>query len=169
MAYSRIAPRNHEKGVQRMKISGAWSEAEIASFIDQAVIPLRLAVFGGGGIPLPLSLWFLRIDRTFWCATTESAQLVGYLKADGRCGFELAGDAPPYRGVRGQAIASIVPAEGGRILTRLMERYSIRPHSRLARTLTARADKEVAIRIDPDWITSWDFSQRMADSINPEP
>jgi len=148
-----------------MKISGAWSEAQIASFVDQAVIPLRLAVSGGGGIPLPLSLWFLRIDRALWCATNGNAQLVRYLKADARCGFELAGDAPPYRGVRGQACASLHPAEGGAILARLLARYSIDTSSRLARMLTAKADQEVAIRIEPRWITSWDFSYRMADAV----
>ena len=48
-------------------------------------------------------------------------------------------------------------------------RYNIAAGSRLATTLSKAAanDDEMAIRIDPVWMTSWDFSARMADAFSP--
>jgi hypothetical protein len=41
------------------------------------------------------------------------ARILEYLRVEPRCGFEVASDRPPYRGVRGQGVASLHPAEGG--------------------------------------------------------
>jgi hypothetical protein len=49
------------------------------------------------------------------------------------------------------------------VLADLLERYHIPSRSRLAKMLAREAANEVAIRIDPDWVTSWDFSARMSD------
>lgn len=145
-----------------MRIDGPWSAEQVAAHLEQAVIPLRLAVLGAAGAPLLLSLWFLPSEGALWCATSGKARVVHHLRRDPRCGFEVAADTPPYRGVRGQGRASLHAADGADILSRLLRRYRIAPDSRLARMLTARADQETAIRIDPDRVTSWDFSQRMA-------
>lgn len=145
-----------------MRMDGPWSAEQVAAHLEQAVIPLRLAVLGAAGTPLLLSLWFLPDDGALWCATSGKAKVVRHLARDPRCGFEVAADMPPYRGVRGQGRASLHPAKGADVLSRLLRRYAIDPASRLARMLTARADQETAIRIDPDRITSWDFSRRMA-------
>ena len=144
-----------------MRLAGVWTEQQIAAFMDQTRIPLRLAVQDEAGAPLVLSLWFLPQDGEFWCATNRGALLIRYLEREPRCGFELAADAPPYHGVRGQGRASLHPAEGAAILARLLERYAINPASDLARMLTAKADQEIAIRITPDRLTSWDFRRRM--------
>ncbi len=108
-----------------------------------------------------MSLWFLYEDGAFWCATNGKARLVDYLQSQPRCGFEVAGDTPPYRGVRGKGTAAIVPEAGGDILVRLLRRYAIDPDSTLARSLLAKIDQEVAVRISPTRITSWDFTRRM--------
>jgi hypothetical protein len=145
----------------KMKVNGAWSLEQANSFLEQSIIPLRLAVLDQSGFPLLLSLWFLPDDGALWCATKHDAAVARYLGLNPHCGFEVAGDTPPYCGVRGQGRASLHPSEGLNVLRRLLARYSIDPSSKLSRLLLAQADREVAIRIEIDWLTSWDFRQRM--------
>ena len=147
--------------------SSRFPDDQIDAFIAQSRIPLRLAVVDGSGFPIVLSLWFLYEDRQLWCATKASAQVIRHLTAQPRCGFEVAGDTPPYRGVRGKGLASLHPERGADILTRLLDRYAIVPGSKLATTLLAKSAEEVAIRIVPDRISHWDFSRRMTDAIAP--
>lgn len=143
-----------------------WNPAQIAVFLGESRIPLRLAAQDLGGCPRVVSLWFLpEVDGALWCATQASAQVARYLAAAPRCGFEVAGDLPPYRGVRGTALASLHPERGEEILRRLLERYGIAPHSKLAASLRAKASSEVAIRLAPARVSSWDFSARMAGAV----
>jgi hypothetical protein len=79
----------------------------------------------------------------------------------------VAGDEPPYKGVRGQGRAELRPADGVRVLTELLDRYQGGRETPLARWLLARADREVAVRIDIDWLTAWDYSARMAPGTTP--
>ena len=150
-----------------MKLTGPWDMAQAAAHLERSIIPLRLAVLDRGGGPLVLSLWFLPEDGALWCATPETAKVVAALRRDPRAGFEVAADQPPYRGVRGRGRASLHPERGADILARLLARYGIPPQSRLHRTLSARAATEMAICLRPERLTSWDFSQRMADAVPP--
>jgi hypothetical protein len=147
-----------------MKLMGVWSENEARRYLEHAVIPIRLAVQNKRG-PLALSLWFIPIEGSLWCATSGSARLIDYLRAEPRCGFEVAADQPPYRGVRGQGVAHLHPQEGGSILLRLLDRYGIAPGSPLARNLLSRSDQEMAIAIEPVTMTSWDFTVRMKGAV----
>ena len=70
-------------------------------------------------------------------------------------------DTPPYRGVRGQARASVIRGEGGRLLGELIDRYVGARDSRLARRLLTGAADEVTIRITPTRLASWDYTERM--------
>ena len=149
----------------QVKLRGCWSDGEIAFFLESQLIPMRLAVQDSTGSPWVISLWFLLDDGRLWCATNRHAKLVSYLQGHPRCGFEVAGDMPPYRGVRGKGVARLVPERGGEILVRLMERYGIDPASTLAKSLLAKVDQEVAISIAPSRISSWDFTQRMAGAV----
>jgi len=151
-----------------VKLQGCWSGSDIAAHLDASLIPLRLAVQDSSGSPWVVSLWFLHEDGALWCATNRHSKLVSYLQANHRCGFEVAGDAPPYRGVRGKGVATLDPARGGEILTRLLQRYGIDLASTLAKSLLAKVEHEVAIRITPSRISSWDFTTRMAGAVSPE-
>jgi hypothetical protein len=104
-------------------------------------------------------------DGAVWCATNSKARVLSYLTNEPRCGFEIAGDTPPYRGVRGKGRASLHPELGGKVLEQLLERYDIASSSKLAGMLLSKIDQEVAIRIEPGRISSWDFSQRMKGAI----
>jgi Pyridoxamine 5'-phosphate oxidase len=145
--------------------SNPWDETQIAAFLSDSCIPLRLAVHDLTGCPRVVSLWFLPDDNALWCATQNTAQVCRFLAAEQRCGFEVAGDLPPYRGVRGTGRASLHPDRGEAVLRRLLDRYGIAPDSRLAKTLLAKAASEVAICIAPAKYSSWDFSARMQGAL----
>ena len=145
-----------------MRSQGPFSSEQIDAYLVETVVPLRLACVDPEGHPLVLSLWFLWRERALWCATAPDARVVALLRAEPRCGFEVARDAPPYRGVRGQGRAELVPARGLEILEALVDRYLGARESRFARWLLARGKDEMAIRIVPSRISSWDFSRRMS-------
>ena len=146
-------------------MSGSWTDTQVTAFMVESQIPLRLAVQDATGCPLVISLWYLYEDGAVWCATNSKARVLSYLTNEPRCGFEIAGDTPPYRGVRGKGRASLHPELGGKVLEQLLERYDIASNSKLAGMLLSKIDQEVAIRIEPGRISSWDFSQRMKGAI----
>ena len=140
----------------------APSRERVETLLAEAVIPLRLAVLARDGGPRVLSLWYLWRHGALWCATSPHAWVVERLRADSRCGFEVAGDSPPYRGVRGEARAELLPGAGATVLEDLIDRYLGGRASPLARWLLARSADEMAIRIVPEKISTWDYSRRMA-------
>jgi nitroimidazol reductase NimA-like FMN-containing flavoprotein (pyridoxamine 5'-phosphate oxidase superfamily) len=139
----------------------------MADFLTATVIPVRLACQDAHNRPLVTSLWYLYRDGELWCATQESARLVAMLRRNSAVGFEVAGDTPPYHGVRGQGQAELVAARGPDTLEQLIDRYLGRRDSGLAGWLLARRDTETAIRIRPDWMTAWDYRRRMQDAMAP--
>lgn len=146
---------------------------DAAQFVNNAVIPLRLAGVTPSGYPIVVSLWFVHENGRFYCATHQNAKLVHYLRHNPQCAFEIAGDQPPYKGLRGQAKATLIPQRGPEILRKLLHRYLGGTHSPLAQQLLARQDKEVAICLEPLNLFSWDYTGRMRDSLpqtaSPEP
>ena len=139
-----------------------WQQTAIAAFLDETVIPVRLACVSGSERPLVCSLWFFYDGEAIWCATKASSNVVEFLKRSPDCGFEVAPETMPYRGVRGQGKAEILPADGMQVLERLMDRYLETRDSEFAQWLIEQASDEVAIRIEPDWYTAWDFTDRMS-------
>lgn len=144
-----------------LSISGPYSLDRAERYLRDTVVPVRLACLTGSGWPLVLSLWFLYRDDALWCASRPHSRVVEHLERDGRCAFEVARDTPPYRGVRGQARASVIRGEGGRLLGELIDRYLGARDSRLARRLLTGAADEVTIRITPTRLASWDYTERM--------
>jgi hypothetical protein len=140
--------------------SGPWSVADIEDYLEQTVIPVRIATIGSTG-PLVQSLWFIYDEGSLWCATQADSVIIRRLRADSRCGFEIAADLPPYRGVRGRGVASIEPDRAAVILPRLIDRYLGSQSTSLGEWLMSRLDTEVAFRIDELTVTSWDYSGRM--------
>jgi hypothetical protein len=143
------------------RLAGPWSEADVRRHLETSEIPLRLACATPSGHPLVLSLWYLWRDGALWCATPSDAALVRHLRRDPRCGFEVAGERPPYCGVRGRGPAAIEPARGEEVLRSLLRRYQGGEDGRLARWLLSRVGREVAIRIQPERMVSWDYRERM--------
>ncbi len=144
-----------------IRSTSTWDAPRIESFLLNAMIPVRLSCLSRNGAPLVCSLWYLYDDGVIWCATQRTAQLAKLLQENAGCGFEVAGDLAPYRGVRGQGRANLLGSAGPALLLRLIDRYLQRRDSAFAKWLLARKDQEVAIRIEPIWVTSWDYSTRM--------
>jgi nitroimidazol reductase NimA-like FMN-containing flavoprotein (pyridoxamine 5'-phosphate oxidase superfamily) len=149
------------RGMSRVRSSSAWEMQQIDAFLRAAVIPIRLACSDKEGVPLICSLWYLYADDALWCATQQSASVVALLERAPDCAFEVAPESMPYRGVRGQGRVTVLPDEGPAILQQLIDRYLDTRDSQFAVWLTSRATNEVAIKIEPDWLTSWDFGSRM--------
>ena len=145
-----------------MEHRGPFSSEQVEGHFRETVIPIRLACVDSDGSPLVLSLWYLWRDGALWCATSPGARVVELLRKQPRCGFEVARDAPPYRGVRGQGLAELVPEQGAAILEALVDRYVGTRESSFARWLISRRDDEMAIRILPTHLSSWDFARRMS-------
>ena len=144
-----------------IRSGSAWTGAAIEQYLRSTEIPVRLACLSTSGAPLLASLWFYYDDEAIWCATPRSAAVADLLSKDPRCAFEIAGDQMPYRGVRGQGSARLSREDGPLVLQRLIDRYLHSRDSDFARWLLARQDDEMAIRIEPTWLNSWDFSSRM--------
>jgi nitroimidazol reductase NimA-like FMN-containing flavoprotein (pyridoxamine 5'-phosphate oxidase superfamily) len=145
--------------------------AAYQEYLQHMRIPLRLSCKTASGWPVVLSLWYLYEDGALYCATKGSARVVEHLMNDPRCAFEIAGDTPPYCGVRGQARAVIEPAKGGETLRKLLQRYQGGTETELAQKLLKNPDAEVAIRLEPVNLFQWDFSKRMQplgpEQVNP--
>jgi len=144
------------------RVSGSFDREQVAAFLDEAVIPLRLACVAPSGWPLVVSLWFVRRGDELVCATQRSSSLVRALEHDQRCAFEVAGETPPYRGVRGRARVAIDPDDGLATLAELLTRYVGGTEGAFAQRLLGRTTPEVVLRLDPMEVSSWDYSRRMA-------
>ena len=140
--------------------SSAWDESQIRHYLDACRHPLRVAIDARDG-PLIVPLWFCFRDGAFYCASRPDAFVVEAIRQSDRCGFDLSDNTVPYRGVRGQGKAAIVPDEGPATLRMLVARYLGNLDSEFARWLLSRSEDEVAIVIRPEWITAWDFGKRM--------
>jgi nitroimidazol reductase NimA-like FMN-containing flavoprotein (pyridoxamine 5'-phosphate oxidase superfamily) len=149
------------RGMSKVRSSSAWDIQQIDEFLRAAVIPIRLACSDKEGVPLICSLWYLYADEALWCATQQSASVVALLERAPRCAFEVAPESMPYRGVRGQGRVTVLSDEGPAILQQLIDRYLDTRDAQFAAWLTSRSANEVAIKIEPDWLTSWDFGSRM--------
>jgi nitroimidazol reductase NimA-like FMN-containing flavoprotein (pyridoxamine 5'-phosphate oxidase superfamily) len=133
-------------------------------YLEETVIPLRLACQTESGWPIILSLWYMYQEGSLYLATRATAKVVDYLKNDPRCAFEIASDLPPYCGVRGQAEAEILPQLGGDILEQLLHRYIGSTTNPLAQNLLKNRASEVAISLRPASVYTWNFTDRMRDS-----
>ena len=151
-------------GLSQARISGPWSRAEVAAHLDTALVPLRLAAVAPSGWPVVLSLWFARRGDELLCATQQSAAIVRALASEPRCAFEVAGEQPPYFGVRGRARVSIEPDGDLDVLRLLVGRYLGGEEGSFQRWLLGRPTPEVVLRLDPVAISSWDYRARMGET-----
>ncbi|MFX0092313.1 MAG: pyridoxamine 5'-phosphate oxidase family protein [Candidatus Hodarchaeota archaeon] len=139
---------------------------QIQTYLQEMKIPIRLACTLKNGWPIVLSLWYIYLEGKVYLATQKSAKVVSYLKSNPRCGFEVASDQPPYRGVRGIGTAKINEENGLEVLKKLLKRYLGGTDSPLAKKLLSRKSPEVAIEIEPTSFFTWDFTKRMKDSLS---
>jgi nitroimidazol reductase NimA-like FMN-containing flavoprotein (pyridoxamine 5'-phosphate oxidase superfamily) len=144
--------------------TGVWSAAEVEAFLERTTVPLRLACTTPSGRLWMVSLWFRYRDGTIRCATSSRADVVRYLREDPHVAFEVSTNDPPYSGVRGNGTATVEPDADKETLRTLLERYLGGTDSAFARRLLSSDREEVALRVEPDRMYSWDFTDRMRDA-----
>lgn len=111
---------------------------DVEQYLKAVCIPLRLACTRSDGWPVVLSLWFEYDQGMLYCANHKKARVISYLHDNPRCAFEVAGDQPPYCGVRGQGIVTLDNSRGAEVLERLLKRYVGGLDNPLAQTEFAR-------------------------------
>ena len=147
------------------------SEDIIVECLTNSKIPIRLACMSISDWPIVVSLWYTYLNEKVYCATQNTAKVVKYLRKNPKCGFEIAGDSFPYRGVRGYGKASIVENKGEEILRMLIQKYLIGKETtisslKLYKLLLSKEhlQNEVAIEIIPSAMFKWDYKKRMKNS-----
>ncbi|QDI89590.1 hypothetical protein Nisw_08690 [Candidatus Nitrosopumilus sp. SW] len=135
----------------------------LESILSDIKIPIRIAFLKSDGVPNIISLWYEQIGDKIYCATQKSAKVVSYLEKNPTCGFEIASDKPPYKGIRGSGSAKIIDEMGEEILKILMKKYLGDKESTLSKILKKNVKNEVAIEITPQQIFHYDYSKRMKD------
>lgn len=141
--------------------SSKWTDKKISEYLLHTKIPCRLACITKEDCAHVMSLWYLFQEGCIYCSVQEKTLLVSWLRDNPQCGFEIAADQQPYKGVRGRGVAQLLTGQSENILPLLINRYLGSCESPLAQKLLSRPETEVIIRINPNWLTSWDFSARM--------
>ena len=136
---------------------------EIDKFIPDSKIPIRIGFIKGNSAPAIVSLWYVCKDAKIYCATQKTAKIVSYLQKNPMCGFEIAADKPPYKGIRGEGTVQILNETGAYVLDLLMEKYLKGKESTLSKLLRNNSKTEVAIEITPQKVFHYDYSKRMKD------
>ena len=148
-----------------MDISGPWSPETVDHFLTSSRLPVRLSVIAGSGYPIVASHWFIWSNNTLFCGTPATSKIAQALGHNPRCGFEVAADAPPYQGVRGQGDVTLADDAGLKNLHSLVMKYLGHDNSSLAKWLLNREDAEQIIIIKPIRMMSWDYSDRMSEAL----
>ncbi|MDX1504321.1 MAG: pyridoxamine 5'-phosphate oxidase family protein [Spongiibacter sp.] len=141
--------------------SSAWSKADIGRFLDQAITPMRISCCDNDGFPIICSMWFVHKDGTLWAASHRNSYIVKVLKKSPKIGFEIATNEYPYHGVRGKATVTLLNDSVENVLETVIDRYLQGSNRSLSNWLLSRKNDEYALKISPQSITSWDFSNRM--------
>jgi nitroimidazol reductase NimA-like FMN-containing flavoprotein (pyridoxamine 5'-phosphate oxidase superfamily) len=137
-------------------------------YLIDSELPIRLACLSISDWPAVVSLWYVYTDEKIYCATQSTAKIIRYLRRSPKCGFEIAGDRFPYRGIRGYGNASILKGKGESILRMLLQKYfKGRETSKLHKLLLSEKhlQNEVAVEITPNRMFGWDYKARMSDSM----
>ena len=142
-------------------LSGAWSEARMREFLEESRIPIRIATQRGDGSLWMVALWYRYRDGSFECATWANAHIVRFLESDSEVAFDVSTNRPPYRGVRGNGTATMSVDKEKATLRDLTQRYLGDTESALAEWLLSDAREEIRIRIRPNQLYCWDYTDRM--------
>ena len=138
----------------------AWNQQELQDFLVSSKIPIRISVLDDD-YPLVCSVWFEYVDGKLIIVSHEESKLAKTLLRQRKCGFEIATNDPPYKGVRGKADV-VAEAEGSEdTLRRVIQRYLGGTNQKLASWLLSRVEHEVKFTLHPTWVTSWDYGERM--------
>ncbi|RLM51527.1 pyridoxamine 5'-phosphate oxidase family protein [Halorubrum sp. Atlit-28R] len=160
-----------------MEPTGPWDRDRVDEYLAAARVPVRLGCRTPSDRPWIVSLWFAWDPDAgadpdgdggsgppagaIRCATSASADLVEFVEHDDHVSFDVSTNDPPYKGVRGRGRATVVPDEDKRLLRSLLTRYLGGTDNPTAERLLRPERDEVEIRIEPERLHAWDYSERM--------
>ena len=130
-------------------------------FIQNEKIPIRVAFVKLNGTPGIVSLWYIVNDGKIYCAVQKTAKITSHFEKNSLCGFEIAADKPPYKGIRGEGTVKILNEAGAYVLDLLMDKYLGEKESILSKFLKNNSKTEIAIEITPQAVFNYDYSKRM--------
>jgi len=137
---------------------------QINSLISDVKIPIRVGFVKSNGVPTVISLWYVCKYGKIYCAVQKTAKIASYLQKNPVCGFEIAADKPPYKGIRAEGTVRILNETGAYVLDLLIGKYLGEKESTLSKFLRNNSKTEVAIEITPQKIFNYDYSERMNDA-----
>lgn len=140
---------------------GAWKGSDIERFLKETRIPLRLSFDSGAGV-LIVPVWFEYRAERLWSCSPQESLLVKALTARPEVAFDVSTNDVPYRGVRGRGRARCSIAKDDTQMQNLLTRYVAGTENELAQWLLQRPEDEAIIQVEATWLTSWDFTKRMA-------
>ena len=91
------------------------ADSEITTLLHDLASPVRLASQSPNGFPLISTLWCIYEDGVFWCITQQRTLLRRNLSLNPRCAFEIGLDGQRFKLLRGQGLATLDLADGGRV------------------------------------------------------
>jgi nitroimidazol reductase NimA-like FMN-containing flavoprotein (pyridoxamine 5'-phosphate oxidase superfamily) len=144
-------------------VRGVWSREQLETFLETALVPIRIGCHDTRGGLWIVSLWYQYQNGQFKCATGATSDLADFLRANEQVAFDISTNRPPYMGVRGNGTATLTPDEDKETLRALFERYLGGTQSELAELLLDETREELTITIDPERLYTWDFTDRMRD------
>ena len=136
---------------------------QINRFVPDVKIPIRVGFVKSNDVPAVISLWYVCNGGKIYCAAQKTAKIVSYLQKNPICGFEIAADKPPYKGIRGEGTVQILNETGAYVLDLLIDKYLGEKESTLSKFLKNNSKTENAIQITPQKIFYYDYSERMKD------
>lgn len=146
--------------VQAAQRYGRWSGRQIEKFLSDSRVPMRLSFMTRKGM-LIVPVWFRYRDSCFWSCSPSESLLVKSLNENPAVAFDVSTNDIPYQGVRGRGLARCSTAPDKTALEGLLDRYIDGADSELGQWLLNRTGSEAVIEIEVEWLTSWDFSDRM--------
>lgn len=143
------------------QIDGNWNRDELETFLRNSLVPIRLACHHTDGGLWMVSLWYKYEDGQLLCATSRNSNIASFLRRNDEVSFEISTNRPPYMGVRGKGTAMLEADEDKGLLKTLLNRYLGGTGSGLAEMLLDDKREELVIRIEPERLFTWDFTERM--------
>ena len=149
-----------------MEPTGPWDRDRVDEYLAAARVPVRLGCRTPSDHPWIVSLGFAWDPdaSAIRCATSASAVLGEYVEHDDHVSFDVSTNDPPYKGVRGRGRATVVPDDDKRLLRSLLTKYLGGTDNATAERLLRPERDEVEIRIEPERLHAWDYSERMGTS-----
>ena len=159
----RLLGNMNNTSLERVAKASTWNINQIEQFLKSAILPARISCITTEGYPYVMSLWFL-YDACLFCSVQKKTLISKWPQKNPLCGFEIAGDNTPYKGVRGRGEVLITGAVNNPVLPSLVDKYLGSRNSPLAFSLLSKEETELTLVIKPSWMTSWDYSRRMVKS-----